>query len=91
MSKYLDLDLFFNAPWDDFYNFLTMGSPSLLLILLGLNTVFLLFFATRKARHSPRLRPATLYWMQAFMVAANGFVIFQKDILHYVMMARGII
>jgi hypothetical protein len=91
MSKYLDLDLFFNAPWDDFYLFLTMGSPSLLLILLGLNTVFVLMFATRKAWHSPRLRPATLYWAQAFMVAANGFVIFQKDIIHYVMMARGII
>ena len=91
MSKYFDLDLFVNAPWDDFYQFLTMGSPSLLLVLLGLNTMFLLFFATRKARHSPRLRPATLYWVQTFMVAANAFVIFQKDIIHYVMLAKGII
>ncbi len=91
MSKYVDLNLFWNAPWDDFYLFLTMGNPPLLLVLLGLNTMFLLFYATRKARQSPRLRTATLYWVQAVMVAANVFVVFQKDVIHYVMMARGII
>jgi hypothetical protein len=91
MSKYFNLDLFWNAPWDDFYQFLTMGNPPLLLMLLGVNTIFLLFYVTRKARQSPHLRPATLYWVQALMVAANVFVVFQKDIIHYVMMARGII
>lgn len=91
MSKYLDLNLFWNAPWDDLYQFITMGSPPLLVLLLAVNTIFLIFAVMRKARHSPRLRPATLYWVQAMMVAANAFVIFQDSIIRYVMMAKGII
>jgi hypothetical protein len=91
MSNYFNLNLFWSAPWEDFYQFLTMGSPSLLLLLLGVNTIFLLFFVTRKARQSPRLRPATLYWAQAMMVSANLVVVFQKDVISYLMTTKGII
>jgi hypothetical protein len=91
MSNYFNLNLFWSAPWEDFYQFLTMGNPSLLLLLLGVNTIFLLFFVTRRARQSRRLRPATLYWVQAMMMATNLFVVFQKDVINYLMTAKGII
>ncbi len=91
MSRYFDINLFWNARWEEFYQFLTTGNPPLLVVLLGINTVFLILYVTRRARQSPRLRASTLYWTQGVMVAANAFVIFQKDIIHYVMMAKGII
>jgi hypothetical protein len=91
MSNYFDINLFWNARWDEFYQLLTTGSPPLLVVLLGVNTVFLIFYVTRKARQSARLRPSTLYWVQTLMVAANAFVILRSDIIHYVMMAKGII
>jgi hypothetical protein len=91
MSSYFDINLFWNARWEEFYQFLTMGSPPLLLMLLAVNTVFLIFYVTRKARQSPRLRPATLYWVQSMIVAANAFVIFRNEVIYYVMLAKGII
>jgi hypothetical protein len=91
MIDYLIPDFIRNARWNEFYVFLTNGDPPLILILLLLNTVFFVIYVMRKTMRNTRLRSATVYFLQSFMVAANAAVIFQKELGWLVMKAHNIL
>jgi hypothetical protein len=84
-------DLFWNARWNELYLFLTSGSPSLLSLLLAVNTIFFIIYLIRRATQKHRMRASTVYFVQGMVVAANAFVLFREDALRYVMMMKGIL
>jgi hypothetical protein len=75
----LDPDLIFEARWQDLYLFLVSGEPPLILRLLAINTIFLVIYVIRRARQEERMKEQSVYIVQAFLIAANVFVMFGPD------------
>ena len=90
MSELFDLSLIRNARWDELFMYLTKGNPPLIVLLLVINTIFFVLYVTRKATSKHRMRPATVYAVQALMVGANAVAIFKDDAWRYVNLAQGI-
>ncbi len=76
----LTIENFKNARWQDIYSFLAAGSPPLMVKLLIINTIFLILFAYKKAS-SGQKNYNTSYAVQALLIAANCFVMFQPRLL----------
>ncbi len=87
----LTLDQIRSARWAEIYLFLTNGNPPLILVLLGLNTIFLLLFMVRRATKRHTMRASTIYFVQGVMIATNAFVLFREDIIRSVMMLKGVL
>ncbi len=77
----LNDNLIFRARWDELYIFFTNGYPPLVLKLLIINTIFLVFFAYRRAKAKHPLRPTSAYTVQGLLIASNVMVMFQNDVL----------
>jgi hypothetical protein len=86
-----DLDLLWNARWEELYLFMVAGDPPLIQILLGINTVFFILFLFRRASARHRMRPSTVYFVQGAMILANAFALFRDDTMHYIMRMKGIL
>ena len=59
--------------------FLVSGEPPLILRLLAINTIFLVIYVIRRARQEERMKEHSVYIVQAFLIAANVFVMFGPD------------
>jgi hypothetical protein len=76
----LGFDDFQNARWQDIYAFFVAGDPPLVVTLLIINTIFFVLFIFRKARSGNRsYRTSNI--LQAILIVANGFVMFQSHLL----------
>jgi hypothetical protein len=89
MFDIFDMNFIRNARWHELYMLLTKGDPPLIVILLMVNTVFFLLYVLRKTTQKHRMRTSTIYAIQAAIVLANAFVIFETDAMRMVNMARG--
>lgn len=78
-----DLDLFYNARWQDLYGFFASGHPPLVLKLLLINTVCIVFFIYRSATRKYPMRYSTVYMIQGLLIAANAFMMFQSQLMPY--------
>jgi hypothetical protein len=87
----IGIDEFKNARWDELYLFLAHGNPPLILILLGINTLFFIVYIIRRASKRQRMRASTVYFVQGAVVMANAFVLFREDAYRYAMMMKGIL
>lgn len=87
----LTLDQFRSARWDEIYLFLMNGNPPLILILLGINTLFFALFIVRSATKRHKLRASTVYFVQGAVIMANAFALFREDIIRQIMMLKGIL
>jgi hypothetical protein len=76
----LDGKLIYSARWNELYAFFAAGNPPLVLVLLALNTAFLVYFIIRRIRSKHPTRPTTAYMLQGLLIASNFIVMFQKDI-----------
>jgi hypothetical protein len=83
-----DTDLIFQARWDQLYDYFVSGYPPLVLQLLAINTVFLVFFAIRRATAKHKLRSNTAYAVQGLLIASNALVMFNNDILGFASSTR---
>lgn len=90
-KEMLTLDQIRSARWGEMYLFLTTGNPPLLLILLGINTLFFILYLVRRATKRNRLRASTVYFVQAAVVVANAIVLVGDEAVRFVMTMRNII
>jgi hypothetical protein len=86
-----DTDLFFHARWDQLYDFFVTGYPPLVLKLLAINTVFLLLFIVRRASKKTTRRNTSGYAVQALLIAANGFVVFDNELFGFAQSAKAML
>ncbi len=84
-------DLFYRARWDQLYTLFFSGNPPLILKLLVINTLFVALFIYRRARYSQKVRSNTAYAFQAVLIAANAFMIFEKDMMGFTSSARSML
>lgn len=87
----LTIDQIRSARWDEIYLFLTHGNPPLILIILGLNTIFLMLYVVRRATKRHSMRASTLYFVQGAVLVANALVLFREDAIRYVMLMKGVL
>lgn len=73
-------ELFQRTRWDQAYNFLASGDPPMIFRLLAINTLFLVFYAIRRAKVKHRMRDSTVMQVQALLVLANVLILMQSDI-----------
>ena len=76
----LSLENFKNARWQDVYTFFVAGDPPLIVVLLIINTIFLVLFVYKNARDKGRSH-TTSYKVQALLIIANGLIMFQPQLL----------
>jgi hypothetical protein len=86
-----NLDVIRAARWDELYLFLTHGNPPVIVILLGLNTLFFIIYLVRRANQRHRLRQSTVYMVQGLVIFANAFILFREDAVRLVMSLKGIL
>jgi hypothetical protein len=86
-----NLDLFWTARWDELYLFLLQGNPPLYVLLLGVNTLFLIFYMVRRARKPTKLRPSTVYFVQGAVILTNALILFNDEAMRYAMRLKGIL
>lgn len=77
----LNPDLYYNARWQDLYQFLADGNPPLVLRLMAINTLFFVVFVVRRARAKHSLRSHTAYFVQALLIGANAFLMFGQSLM----------
>lgn len=77
------LDLFERTNWDSAYFFLTSGSPSLMIQLLAINTIFLILFILRRMTGVYNKKAHTSYVVQALLIIGNAAVLMQNDLMPY--------
>jgi hypothetical protein len=87
----LSLEQIRNARWEEIYLFLSQGNPPLIVIFLGINTLFFMLFLVRRATNRNRMRTSTVYFVQGAVILANAFVLFREDATRYLMMLKGIL
>jgi hypothetical protein len=75
----LNGSLISNTRWDDLHSFFTAGNPPLILVLLAMNTFFIVFWHIKRANAKYRLRPMTSLFVQFSLIIVNFFVMFQKE------------
>jgi hypothetical protein len=71
------IELFQNARWQELYSFFTAGDPPMVFRLLAINTLFLVYFAIRKARSNVSRNSSGANIAQAILIAINFIVMFQ--------------
>jgi hypothetical protein len=76
----LSIENFKNARWQDIYAFFISGEPPLVIKLLIINTIFMVILIMRKSRGGNQ-SSRTSNTMQALLIIANGFVMFQSQLL----------
>ena len=77
----LNGSLFANTRWGDLHSFFTAGNPPLILVLLAMNTFFIVFWHIRRANAKYRMQPMTALIIQFSLIAVNFCVMFQKEFL----------
>ncbi len=73
--------------WQSAYEFLTYGSPSLIVQLLMLNTIFLMLFVFRRVLGKTKRKNNASNAVQMLLIMANAAVLLQSDFLPYARMA----
>ena len=68
------------ARWAELYAFFSAGNPPVITQILVLNTLIFLVHLIRKARGANRMRPQTANYVQAMLIAANTFLVFQHHL-----------
>lgn len=77
------LELFERTNWDSAYFFLTSGSPSLMIQLLAINTIFLILFILRRMTGVYNRKAHTSYIVQALLIIGNAAVLMQSELTPY--------
>jgi hypothetical protein len=77
------INLIEHARWDQLYNALAGGEPPMIARILILNTLFFILFAIRRSRGVHSMRRDTAIRVQGLLIAANGLILFQDQILSY--------
>jgi hypothetical protein len=76
----LNGSLFSNARWGELQTFFAAGNPPLILVLLAMNTFFIVFWRIKRSNAKYRLRPFTALFVQFSLIAANFCVMFQDGL-----------
>ncbi len=76
-------ELFQRARWDQAYDFLASGEPSMMVRILLINTIFVILYIIRRARNPHPMRDHTVLQIQGLLLVANALIIFQRDILQF--------
>jgi hypothetical protein len=79
---------FYNARWQDLYQFFAAGEPPLMLKLLAINTLFFVIYIMRRAKGRQSMRANTAYMVQGVLIAVNICLMFAPNILHVDKLAR---
>jgi NADH:ubiquinone oxidoreductase subunit H len=81
---HMNTNLIWAADWDGLYRIFTTGNPPLALVLLAVNTIFLILFIVRKATARHRMRQSTAYAVQGLLIAANISMLFKDEIISHI-------
>jgi hypothetical protein len=76
-------ELFHRTRWDQAYDFLTAGEPSMMLRILLINTIFVVLYIIRRARNPHPIKEHTVLQIQGLLLLANALILFQRDILQF--------
>jgi hypothetical protein len=76
-------NMFERTNWEGAYNFLTSGSPPLILELLAINTIFLVLFILRRMTGIYSRKAHTSYLVQILLIASNVGVLMQGELAPY--------
>ena len=74
------LDMFLRAPWGELHTFFAKGEPPLAFQFLILNTIFFIFFISRRMRGLKTMRTETASTIQSLLIFTNGLILFQDYI-----------
>jgi hypothetical protein len=77
-----------NARWGELQAFFAAGNPPLILVLLAMNTVFIVILKLRQTKSQYRMRTSTALLVQCALIAVNGFVMFHKEAIDAALMAK---
>ena len=77
------LELIGRTRWDQAYDFLAAGEPSMMLRILLINTIFVVLYIIRRARSPYPIKVHTVLQIQGLLVLANGLILFQRDIMQF--------
>jgi hypothetical protein len=77
------MSMFERARWGELHRFFTDGNPPLILLLLALNTIFLMIYVYRKVKAKHKMHPNTVYAVQIILIGCNFAVAFNKAWLPY--------
>jgi hypothetical protein len=75
------MNLFWQANWEELYDFFAQGSPPLAIQILILNTIFFMLWIVRRMRGAPALRRNTSIIVEAILIIANALILFRRDLL----------
>lgn len=74
------INAFENAPWHQISDTLMSGSPPIIVLMLGLNTLVFCFFVARRVKGVPALRDKAALQVEILLIIANVLVLFQSQI-----------
>jgi len=74
------LEYLYLAHWDNALGFLASGSPPVYVRLVGLNALFLGFYAIRKAAGAAPMSAGMSLFVQAAVLGANLMVLYQPEV-----------
>jgi uncharacterized protein (DUF983 family) len=77
------LELLNRTRWDQAYDFLAAGDPPMMLRILGVNTLFFIFYMIRRTQINFPMKQHTVIQVQAFLLLANALILFQHDIIGF--------
>lgn len=77
------LELLNRTRWDQAYDFLAAGDPPMMLRILGINTLFLIFYMIRRSQGSFPMKQFTVIQVQALLLLANALILFQRDVVSF--------
>jgi hypothetical protein len=83
-----DTKLFYNARWQDLYQFFAAGEPPLMLKLLAINTLFFVIYIMRRAKGRQSMRASTAYIVQGVLIAVNICLMFAPNMIYVEKLAR---
>jgi hypothetical protein len=69
--------------WDQAYDFLVSGEPSMMLRILMINTIFVILYMIRRARSSYPMKSQTVMQVQGLLIVANALILFQREIMQF--------
>jgi hypothetical protein len=74
------MDAFWQANWEELYDFFAQGTPPLAIQLLVINTLFFMVWIVRRLRGAPALRRQTAITVEAILILTNMFMMFRQGL-----------